>query len=336
MLDYSSEQEAESRPDADLLTGLLQGFRLESVDYQRCLLHAPWSVAFGPRELARFHFVNGGNGRLWAASTGWLDLAEGDAVLLPRGGFHIMASSRDSRPGPVELLQTVLADEVQLVDGISSDPHAEPTDAMFCGSFRFEPHPLLQLMPEVLILGNLAREDPNVPHLLEAMQRELDRAAAGSEAVMARLADALAASMVRAWALSAPADTRGWIGALRCPRVGKVLAAIHGDPAARWTVAQLASVMGASRSTFSETFTRTVGESPAKYVARVRMAQASRWISEQGVRVSSAAYRLGYESDAAFSRAFKRVMGQAPGQARKPGSSTNPSTSHARRTGHPC
>jgi AraC-like DNA-binding protein len=320
MLDDLSEDPGERHPGADLLTPLLQGLRLQGVNYQRCLMRAPWHVAFGPQALARFHFVSGGNSRLWTAAMDWVDLAEGDAVLLPRGGFHIMANAPDFPAAEIRRLQTtVLADALQLVDGRGDDPQVEPTDAMFCGTFRFEvdpQHPLLQLMPEVLVLSDLARRDPNVPDLLQAMQREVQRAAAGSEAILARLADALAASMIRAWALSAPAETAGWIAALRCPRVGKVLAAIHREPGARWTVAELASVMGASRSTFTDAFTRTVGESPARYVARVRMAQASRWIGEQGARVSSVAYRLGYESEAAFSRAFKRVMGQPPVQAR--------------------
>jgi AraC-like DNA-binding protein len=317
MLDDLSEQRGEPHPGQDLLTPLLQGLRLEGVNYQRCLLHAPWYAAFGPQGLARFHFVSGGRSRLWTASMGWVDLAEGDAVLLPRGCFHIMANFPDLPPADIERLRArVLADEVHLVDGRAGNPQAELTDAMFCGTFRFELHPMLQLMPEVLVLSDLARQDTNVPDLLEAMHREVQRAAAGSQAILSRLADALAASMVRAWALSARAETRGWTAALRCPRVGKVLVAIHRDPVARWTIPQLANVMGVSRSTFSETFTRTVGESPAKYVARVRMAQASRWIGEQGLRVSSAAYRLGYESDSAFSRAFKRIMGQAPNQAR--------------------
>lgn len=322
MLDVLSGERSERPPGADLLTPLLQGLRLQGVDYRRCLLRAPWSVAFGSQDLARFHFVRGGNIRLWTATMGWVGLAEGDAVLLPRGGFHIVANSPDLSQAEIErLLRTALPDGMLLPDGMKAGPQAGPTDAMFCGTFRFEAdplHPLLQLLPEVLVLGDLARQDPNVPDLLQAMQREVQRAAAGSEVILARLADALAASMIRAWALSAPADTRGWIAALRCPRVGKVLAAIHREPAARWTVPRLASVMGASRSTFTQAFTRTVGESPAKYVARVRMAQAGRWISEQGLRVSAAAYRLGYESEAAFSRAFKRVMGQAPGQARQP------------------
>jgi AraC-like DNA-binding protein len=322
MLDHLSDAQGTRPLGADLMTPLLQGLRLRGVDYQRCLLRAPWSAVFGAQGLPRFHFVRGGNSLLWTAAMGWVALNKGDAVLLPRGGFHIMASSPAMPPAAIERLRaTVPAANMQLLNGTEGKPHAEPTHAMFCGTFRFEMnplHPLLQLMPEALVLGDLDRQEPNVPELLQAMEREVQRAAPGSPAVLAHLADALAASMVRAWALSARADTKGLVSALRCPRVGQVLAAIHRDPGAKWTVPRLASVMGASRSTFTEAFTRTVGESPARYVARVRMAQASRWIGEQGLRVSSAAYRLGYESEAAFSRAFKRIMGHAPERVRQP------------------
>jgi AraC-like DNA-binding protein len=103
---------------------------------------------------------------------------------------------------------------------------------------------------------------------------------------------------------------------MRCPKIGKVLAAIHADPGRDWTVPVLADLMGASRSSFAEAFARTVGDSPAKYVARLRMVQARRWIALEGMRVAVAAERLGYDSEASFSRAFKRVIGHNPSAAR--------------------
>jgi len=113
-------------------------------------------------------------------------------------------------------------------------------------------------------------------------------------------------------------DASGWIAAMQCPRIGKVIAAIHAAPERDWSVPALAGLMGASRSSFAEAFTRTVGESPAKYVARVRMFQARRWIEREGMRVAVAATRLGYDSEASFSRAFKRVVGLPPAAVRHP------------------
>jgi transcriptional regulator GlxA family with amidase domain len=114
---------------------------------------------------------------------------------------------------------------------------------------------------------------------------------------------------------------------MQCPRIGKVIAAIHAAPEQAWTVPTLAGLMGASRSSFAQAFTRTVGESPAKYVARVRMFHARRWIEREGMCVAVAAARMGYDSEASFSRAFKRVMGLPPAAARRKSSPARRPTS---------
>jgi AraC-like DNA-binding protein len=190
---------------------------------------------------------------------------------------------------------------------------------MFCGALQFnvDPlHPLLAMMPEVMRANDLAQRDPSVPVLLEAMEREVTLDRIGACGILARLADVLAASIIRAWVECACSDATGWIAAVRCPRIGKVIAAIHAEPERDWSVPMLAELMGASRSRFTEAFTRTVGESPAKYVAKVKMFQARRWIGQEGMRISVAADRLGYDSEASFSRAFKRVIGHPPSAAR--------------------
>jgi AraC-like DNA-binding protein len=98
--------------------------------------------------------------------------------------------------------------------------------------------------------------------------------------------------------------------------VGKALAAVHADPAREWTIPALAGLGGSSRSAFAAAFKQAVGETPARYIARLRMFQASEWIAAKGMRVSVAADRLGYESEASFSRAYKRIMGRPPSAAR--------------------
>jgi AraC-like DNA-binding protein len=172
------------------------------------------------------------------------------------------------------------------------------------------------MMPDAMRANELASRDPSVPALLEAMEREVALERIGACGMLARLADVLAASIIRAWVECACNDASGWIAAMQCPRIGKVIAAVHAAPERDWTVPALADLMGASRSSFAEAFTRIVGESPAKYVARVRMFQARRWIEREGMRVAVAATRLGYDSEASFSRAFKRVVGLPPAALR--------------------
>jgi AraC-like DNA-binding protein len=184
--------------------------------------------------------------------------------------------------------------------------------------FNLDPlHPLIAMMPDLMRAGDLAQRDPSVPVLLEAMEREIGLDRIGACGILARLADVLAASIIRAWVECACSDSSGWIAAVRCPQIGKVLAAIHMQPEHDWSVAALASLMGASRSSFTDKFTRTLGESPAKYVARVKMFQARSWIARDGMRIAVAANRLGYDSEASFSRAFKRIVGHPPSEARE-------------------
>lgn len=303
----------------DLLTQVLLGLRLDGVEYGRCLMRAPWAVAFPAQREARFHFVASGGCWLRTPTTDWVRLNPGDAVLLPRGSFHVLASAPDVPSVCIDsLAREPVADNIYLMRGIEAETSAPP-DVMFCGAMRFnlDPlHPLLAMMPDVMRAGEMAQRDPTVPVMLEAMEREVALDRIGACGILARLADVLAASIIRAWVECGCSDSTGWIAAVHCPKIGKVIAAIHAEPERDWTVPALAEVMGASRSRFAEAFTRTLGESPARYVAKVKMFQARRWIAHDGMRVAVAAERLGYDSEASFSRAFKRIIGHPPSAAR--------------------
>ncbi|MDR7297627.1 AraC-like DNA-binding protein [Pelomonas aquatica] len=316
MLDFSSD--APEGPDT--LTQILLALRLDGVEYGRCVMREPWAVAFPAQRSARFHFVGSGGCWLRTAATDWVRLNAGDAVLLPHGSFHVLASAPDVPAVEIDSLSRVaVADNIYVVDDPRGAPNDAGADMMFCGALRFNLdalHPLIAMMPPVMLASDLAQKDATVPALLDAMEREVALDRIGACGILARLADALAASILRAWVECGCSDATGWIAAVRCPRVGKVVAAIHADPERGWTLPELADVMGASRSTFADAFTRTMGESSAKYVAKVKMFQARRWIAHDGMRVAVAAERLGDESEASFSRAFKRVIGHAPSAAR--------------------
>ena len=305
----------------DTLTEILLGLRLDGVEYGRCLLPGPWAVAFPNQRTAKFHFVAQGGCWLRTQTSDWVRLNPGDAVLFPRGNFHILASSPDVPVVDIDsLARRPVAENIYLVSGGEMVEGVTP-DVLFCGTLRFnlDPlHPLVAMMPDMMRACELGQRDPTVPVLLEAMEREVALDRIGSFGILARLADVLAASVIRAWVECAcnDANASGWIAAVRCPQIGKVLAAIHTQPEKDWNVADLARIMGASRSSFADKFTRTLGESPAKYVARVKMFQARHWISRDGMRIATVANRLGYDSEASFSRAFKRIIGHAPSEVR--------------------
>jgi len=317
MLDRSSKQRV-SDACGDPLTDMLRGLRLDGVDYGRCRMPESWAISFPAQMAARFHFISQRGCWLRTHSGEWLELSAGDAVLLPRGAEHVLASAPEDIPArPLESFEIEELSENIFDVGGDGDG-----SVLFCGSMHFNlnnMHPLLRLMPEVLRAHKLAANEPSIPQLLEAMAREVRMDRVGACGIIARLADVLAASIIRSWVEHGCGDATGWVAAVRNPDVGKVLASIHRHPDREWTVATLAKMMGASRSSFAQRFTAIVGETPARYVARVRMHQAQQWLLRDGLKISVVAERLGYDSDASFSRAFKRIMGAAPSHFRARG-----------------
>jgi AraC-like DNA-binding protein len=307
------------RTGQDALTEMLLGLRLDGVEYGRCVMREPWAVAFPAKREASFHFVAQGSCWMRTPAMDWLRLNPGDAVLLPHGTAHVLASSPDLPAVEIDsLARKAVSENLYLVNGAGAHDEGA-AQVLFCGAMRFnlDPlHPLLAMMPEAMRACDLGQRDPAVHAMLEAMEREVALDRIGACGILARLADVLAASIIRAWVECACADATGWIAAVRCPQVGRVLAAIHSQPERDWSVGELAEVMGASRSSFIDKFSSAVGETPAKYVAKVKMFQARQWIARDGMRVATVANRLGYDSEASFSRAFKRVIGHPPSEAR--------------------
>ena len=300
----------------DPLTDMLRGLRLEGVDYGRCRLAAPWGFSFPAENVARFHFIAQRGCWLLTPSGEWEELGAGDAVLLPRGAAHALASEPGLATPPFvrRECQRICDDVFDFAAGGEG-----ASSLIFLGSMHFNLdglHPLLRMMPDVMRANELMDHEPAIPHLLDAMARELCTDRVGAGGIMARLADVLAASVIRSWVEHGCGDASGWIAAVRNKEVGRVLAAIHLQPDRDWSVQALAGIMGASRSSFADKFAAAVGETPARYVAQVRMHQARQWLSRDRARIADVARRLGYESEAAFSRAFKRVIGTAPSRIR--------------------
>jgi AraC-like DNA-binding protein len=293
MLDHSSRPVA-THP----LTEMLRGLRLEGVDYVRCRMTEPWGLVFPARQKAQFHFVTGRGCWLRTLDNEWVRLEEGDAVLLPRGAEHALASSPDAFPAPVENCQFEPVC-CGILDTCSGDGEAGAETVLFGAGMSFNldsQHPLLLMMPE-LMTHELA----------------LDRVGAGG--MLTRLADVVAAALIRNW-VEKGCGSDGWVAAARDPGIGRVLAAIHRDPTKDWTVEALAAVMHASRSAFALRFANVVGQTPARYVAQLRMQEAKQWLVRDRLKIAVVARRLGYESEAAFSRAFKRIIGAPPSHFR--------------------
>ncbi|UHS63193.1 AraC family transcriptional regulator [Agrobacterium vaccinii] len=317
MLDHSSQKSPPTDLPMDALSEVLRDFRLSGVNYGRCELRHPWSIAFPQQPLLRFHFVSQGPCWLYTEEQGWEALNEGDLVLLPQGVAHRLASAPDVE-GDCRTSCQVTKLESSVCEVVREGTGATAT--LFCGSMALGEHalhPLISLMPPIIRGCDVAGNDPLIGPLLAAMSVEASQPQMGSATVLSRMADLLTARLIRCWVNCSGASTTGWLAAIRDPHIGRVLAAIHREPGRQWTLESLAVVAGQSRSIFAERFSAVLGEGPARYIARLRMELARELLSRNGMSVAEVATRLGYESEASFARAFKRVTNISPGIVRR-------------------
>jgi AraC-like DNA-binding protein len=300
----------------DALSEILQDFRLSGVNYGRCELRHPWSIAFPQQQLLRFHFVSEGPCWIHTEAQGWQELQDGDLVLLPQGVEHRLASQPDVVGNSLESCQVT-----KLGDNVCEVVHEGTGTAstLFCGSMALGANalnPLIGLMPPIIRGCDVASNDPVVSPLLAAMTAEASQPQMGSATVLSRLADVLVARLIRCWVNCSGSSTIGWLAAIRDPHIGRALTAMHREPGRDWTLETLAGVAGQSRSIFAERFSAILGEGAARYLARLRMQLAGELLG-QNMAVAEVASRLGYVSEASFARAFKRITGVSPGVVRR-------------------
>lgn len=312
----------------DLTSELLSGMRLMGVQYRRIELAAPFGVGFDSAPgRAQFHFVSRGpvmlrthNGKLYVLKTG-------DALLLPHGTDHVLLSSPDVPCQDIRAFSsTPVCGNVCCVKACTQASPDDAASLVFSGCMEFDlggMQMLVSAMPEVLLADTLMHKYPEVQPMLDAMERESLSRRAGYAGILSRLADVVASFIVRGWVESGCGDAGGWLQALRDPRLGKALVALHREPGKNWTVAQLAAEMGSSRSVFAERFLAVTGMTPVRYLTELRMQLAVQWIGRDGEAIETVAWRLGYGSLAAFSRAFKRIVGKTPGALRAEQSQRN-------------
>ena len=305
----------------DPLGEALHFLRMNGVFYCRSEFTAPWAVAMPPIDhCLMFHVVT--SGRCWLKDADGESrlLQAGDFVLVPHGQGHILASEPDV---PADQLFDLPREQVSDRFEILRHGMGGAAAGVVCGAVRFN-HPaarqLIAMLPRTICI-----DAANVPQTdwmqstLRFMAAEARDLRPGGEAVITRLADILVIQAIRAWIEKDPAAQTGWLGALQDRQIGRAIALIHREPARTWTLASLAAEVAMSRSAFAARFTELVGVSAMYYVARWRMQVALTSLKEQDVGLGELANRLGYQSEAAFSRAFKRFMGVSPGAARRDG-----------------
>jgi AraC-like DNA-binding protein len=264
-----------------------------------------------------FHVVTGGHCWLEVKGEAPRLLQPGSLALVPHGTGHCIRSNPTDQVVP---LFDIPVEQVSERYEIMRYGGAGELTQLTCGVVRFDHvagRQLIALLPPVLQIDSWNDDEDNwLQSTLRFIAREAREPRPGGETVITHLADILIIQAIRAWIDSVPETERGWLAALRDKQIGRALAAIHRAPEKDWSVDALAKEVGMSRSGFSARFTNLVGESAKRYVTRWRMQLARIQLQESTASLAVLADRFGYQSEAAFSRAFKREFGVSPGSVR--------------------
>jgi len=283
----------------------------------------------GADHVLAYHLFVRGEG--WAAVDGAppVRMGEGDIVMFPRGDAHMLSSApglraqaddsdwrfttrNDPKPIAVAYHRGVLRPG-------SPGPAEEARTVVVCGFVACDTrpfNPLIHALPPVMHLG--AHDlGPWTLHLLDQAVSESREHRAGSDAVLERASEFVFVDAARRYLDSLPPGASGWLGALRDRHVGMAIRLMHEQPTEPWSLEALSREVGLSRSTLHERFVELTGQAPMQYLAQWRMQLGANLLRQSQAKVASIAQDVGYESEAAFARAFKRVTGQPPAAWRR-------------------
>jgi len=328
----------------DAFSQILSGVKLNGAVYFRAEFSAPWGfstpstndmtakLAPNAEHLLLYHLLMEGSALVELDNGQRLDLKPGDIVIFPHGDAHHMSSKEAhvSRPFPNYGIAAKIAahDLSPLQAGGSGE-----TSRFVCGYMTCDPYisrPILTGLPPVFKVN--IRTDRSGHWLENSILHLVEEAASGqvgSQAMLAKLSEALFVDTLRRYVAGLPEQQTGWLAGTRDPVVGRILGLLHSRTAHPWTIADLADEVGISRSALVERFTRFVSEPPMAYLTRWRLQVAARSLESTSRGVAEIAADVGYESEAAFNRAFKREFGQPPGRYRVEQKASRARRSHA-------
>lgn len=303
----------------DVLTDVLNTLELKGWLSSRRELAPPWRYDFAASKDSMFHVMSYGDAYLQVEGEAEaIKIEDGDVVVFPTGHPH---SLYDDPESPLTRLVNLdynpqRGHHVVYQEGEAIKP------LLLCGAFHFEyPHdfPLLNRLPKLMhIRGSQGHMEQGFVDIVRLLARESASRQSATQVMLSRLTELLFIQVIRLWIDQQADASVEWIGALRDQPISAALGLIHQSPEYRWTVKELADAAALSRSAFSARFTELVGEPPMTYLTRWRMHRATRLLKNE-VRVETIAEMLGYESEAAFRKAFRREMGIPPAQYRKSG-----------------
>ena len=332
---------------ADTLSELLRAVHLTGAVFYYVEGAAPWVAEAPPvREIAEaimpgaehviaFHVV--ARGACWGALIGEppVRLAEGDIILLPQGDAHIVSSAPGMRasqldlgrffsPRPPQLPYSIRVAGEAVSEGATTarlDGGGAELTTVVCGFLGCDArpfNPLLGALPRLLHLPRAAEAGGGwIGQIQRLAVEESNQRRPGGEAVLQRMSEMLFVDVLRRYLEELPAEHTGWLAGLRDRWVGRALAQLHARPGEAWTLEGLAEGCGLSRSALHERFVHLIGQPPMQYLTQWRMQVASNLLRQSRASVATIALEVGYDSEAAFSRAFKRIVGVPPGAWRR-------------------
>lgn len=299
----------------DVLAEILTMLQLRAMVYCQSEIHkSAWALQFHHTHHAVFHIVGEGECYLTIDEQNiWLQ--RGDLLILPHGDAHRIADQPDSPCcADIDLNQQVHS---CLMMRWGDD---QPKTTLVCGLFTFDEfhrHTIVTLLPTIIHFKYNTTIQYGLNLVVEALLDEANHQRQGKNLLLHRLADILFVQVLRAWLIEPYHQTTGWLGGLRHPQIALALSAIHADPADEWTVEKLAVIAMMSRSAFAAKFTELVGIPPLTYVTYWRMQLATTMLKDERLSVSQIAEKVGYTSDIAFHKAFKRQFGYTPAMYRR-------------------
>ncbi len=312
----------------DTLSDILRSLRLKGGVFLDARFTAPWCIVSqvtaedistfvkSPAEIITLHYIVSGQTYVGIGEGERMVVKEGELVLVPRNDAHVMGSSMDGEP-----LNTHHLIEKEPDGGLARIVHGGSGELthIICGFLATEEqrNPLLSSLPPLLkvnIRDGVSRDwiESSVRYAAEGMRH----GDIGSSPVMGRLSELLFAEAIRAYAMGLPENERSWLKGLNDHYVGRAIATLNDDLAHHWTVDELASRVGLSRSAFVERFSATVGLPPMKYLTLSRLELAKQLLLDRRRAVAQVAAKVGYQAEEAFNRAFKREFGLPPAKWR--------------------
>lgn len=320
----------------DILSDVLRAVRLNGALFFDIRATSPWvgaspgtaeiasTVMPGVKHVISFHAVI--SGKCWAAldddEAPPIRMHAGDVVVFPGGAPNVMSSSPGQKGAPNMGIYYRPADDdhlpYQLIHGGGGDEETR----FICGYLGCDTrpfNPLLSALPPIFSVRKPEDHDNWIVDLFSVAIAEGANQRAGSQTILAKLSELMFAEAIRCYVETLPHQADGWLSGLRDRHVGKAIQLIHAQPMEEWSIERLARAVGLSRTAFTERFIHFAGAPPMQYVHQWRMQLASRLLEDPNFSVAQVGNRVGYNSEAAFSRSFKKLLGVSPAAWRKQG-----------------